>query len=68
MNPKLEPLLVTLEKGCAELAKRTKQLHARVLAHEAADAEATDRMADLKRRAAARDRNRFPSDPPRGRR
>jgi hypothetical protein len=68
MNPKLEPLLRTLEAGCTELAKRTAQLHKRVLEHEAADAEADERMRELRLRAAKRDRNRFPSEPPRGRR
>jgi hypothetical protein len=68
MNVKLEPLLLTLEKGCTELAKATKSLAARVEAHKLADAEADERMAALKQRAQARDRSRFPSDPSRGRR
>ena len=59
MNAKLEPLLLTLEDGCAKLAAATAKLHARVLAHAAADAEADARMLELKRRASARDRFRF---------
>lgn len=68
MNPKLEPLLTTLEKGCTELAQATQKLAARVEAHRIADAEADARMLELKRRARMRDRKRFPSEPPRGRR
>jgi hypothetical protein len=62
VNAKLEPLLVALEQGAAELAKRTAKLHERVLAHEAADAEAEQRMAELKLRARSRDRSRFRSE------
>jgi hypothetical protein len=35
MNPRLEPLLAELEKGCAELARRTLLLRSRLNAYEA---------------------------------
>lgn len=67
MNAKLEPLLLALEQGAAELAKRTARLHLRVLEHQKANAEADERLAELQRRARERDRYRFRTDS-RGRR